>query len=220
MVDTTSIEAKARTWRKLAISQIPFFAVCIALAWVTMRHTDHLQKILLTTNNFQSGVLPPNEVKQYKKAVEEYMSVTLEILEKTNQRLRENCHEMSVAKKSATDTVLERWLREERVIEVRPYEPTQVVFPRKIDHGFKHPNSDVKVDKAANVLVVSASGSLKKGGEPIVVFLDDGTFFPLRIIKAANPASRRVSLNVTEAKTPGEVNAQPRQATPSAEAPR
>jgi hypothetical protein len=127
---------------------------------------------------------------------------------------------MSLAKKSATDTVLVRCQREERVIEVRPYEPTQVVFPRKIDHGFKHPNSDVKVDKAANVLVVSASESLKKGGEPIVVFLDDGTFFPLRIIKAANPASRRVSLNVTEAKTPGEVNAQPRQATPSAEAPR
>ena len=220
MVDTTGIEAKARTWRKLAISQIPFFAVCLALAWVTMKHTDHLQTILLTTNNFQSGVLPPNEVKQYKEAVEEDMSVILEILEKINQRLRENCHEMSLAKKSATDTVLVRCQREERVIEVRPYEPTQVVFPRKIDYGLKHPNSDVKVDKAANVLVVSASESLKKGGESIVVFLDDGTFFPLRIIKAANPASRRVSLNVTEAKTSGEVNAQPRQATPSAEAPR
>lgn len=219
-MDTTSIEAKARTWRKLAISQIPFFAVCIALAWVTVKHTDHLQTILLTTNNSQSGVLPLDEVDQYKQAVEEYMSVSIQIIEKISRRLREECHEMSLAKKSTTDTVLERWLREERVIEVRPYEPTQVVFPRNIDSGFKHPNSDVKVDKRANVLVVSASESLKKGGEPIVVFLDDGTFFPLRIIKAANPASRRVSLNVTEAKTLCEVNALPRQATPSAEAPR
>ena len=94
MVDTTSIEAKARTWRKLAISQIPFFAVCIALAWATMKHTEHLQTILHTPNNFQSGVRPPNEVKQYKQAVEEYMSVTLEILEKINQRIREECHKM------------------------------------------------------------------------------------------------------------------------------
>jgi hypothetical protein len=220
MVDTTSIEAKARTWRKLAISQIPFFAVCIALAWVTVKHTDHLQTILLTTNNSQSGVLPLDEVDQYKQAVEEDMSVILEILGKINQRIREDCHKMPLPEKSATIPFLERWLREEKIIEVRPYETTQVVFPRNVDYGFKHPNSDVKVDKAANVLVVSASESLKKGGEPIVVFLDDGTFFPLRIIKAADPASRRVSLNATEAKTLCEVNAQPRQATPSAEAPR
>jgi hypothetical protein len=94
MVDTTSIEATARTWRKLAISQIPFFAVCIALAWVTMRHTDHLQTILRAPNNFQKGVLPPNEVKEYEQSVAEYMSVTLLILEKINQRIREECHKM------------------------------------------------------------------------------------------------------------------------------
>ena len=64
-------------------------------------------------------------------------------------------------------------------------EPTEIIFEGgKIKDGFKNSNAGIALDKKDSSLVVFGKESMNENGEAILVRLDDGRSYPLRIRRA------------------------------------
>jgi len=75
-------------------------------------------------------------------------------------------------------------------VRVNPGEPTQLQFPGTISGGFKKKLSTLSMDKKGEDLIVFASDGISESGEAIIVRLDDGRSFSVRI-QRANPDNPR-----------------------------
>ncbi|MDD7473471.1 MAG: hypothetical protein PUH01_04970 [Pseudomonadota bacterium] len=67
---------------------------------------------------------------------------------------------------------------------VSPGEPTQVQFPSKVLGGFKKKLSAISLDKKGYDLVIFATEQLTETGESMIIRLDDGRSYTLRVKKA------------------------------------
>lgn len=77
----------------------------------------------------------------------------------------------------------------EVAVYVTPGEPTQIELPGKISGGFKRKLSTLSLDRKDNDLIVFASDGITEQGEAIIVRLDDGRSYSVRIRRstAGNP---------------------------------
>lgn len=78
----------------------------------------------------------------------------------------------------------------EVIINVTPLEPSQIEFPGTVSGGFIKSKSNIKLDRKGEDLIIFAKESLKGDGEVIIVRLEDGRSYPIRI-KAVKDASKR-----------------------------
>ncbi len=79
---------------------------------------------------------------------------------------------------------------QELEVYVNPGEPTQLQFPGRISGGFKKKSSSVTIDKKDTDLVVFSQENLPEAGEVVIVRLEDGRSYSVRIRKAASRKSR------------------------------
>lgn len=79
---------------------------------------------------------------------------------------------------------------------VTPSEPTQIQFPGVISGGFKRKLSTLSLDRKDSDLVVFASEGISDTGEAIIVRLQDGRSYSIRVKRAttANPRDSLVKL--------------------------
>lgn len=89
---------------------------------------------------------------------------------------------------------------QEVTIRVNPGEPTQIVFPGRISGGFKRKNSSIALDRKDTDLVVFAQESIPDQGEAIIVRLEDGRSFSLRIARASADFSRDDVVKISDAR--------------------
>ena len=77
----------------------------------------------------------------------------------------------------------------EVAVYVNPGEPTQIELPGKISGGFKRKLSTLSLDRKDNDLIIFASDGITEQGEAIIVRLDDGRSYSVRIRRstAGNP---------------------------------
>ena len=75
-------------------------------------------------------------------------------------------------------------------VRVNPGEPTQIEFPGAISGGFRKKVSSLSLDHKDNDLVIFAGDSISEVGEAIIVRLQDGRSYSLRIARAT-PATPR-----------------------------
>jgi TraK protein len=64
---------------------------------------------------------------------------------------------------------------------VTPGEPTQIQFPGVISGGFKKKMSSVSLDRKNSDLIIFARENLSKQGEAVIVRLEDGRSYSIRI---------------------------------------
>ncbi len=81
-------------------------------------------------------------------------------------------------------------------INVAAGEPTEIKFPGRISGGFKRKNSSVSIEKKEDSLIVFAAENLASNGEALIVKLDDGRSYSLRVGKAdpSNPRDSYISI--------------------------
>ncbi len=75
-------------------------------------------------------------------------------------------------------------------------EPTEVSFPSSIKDGFINSNAGISIEKKEVSLIVFGKENIKEGGEAILVRLNDGRSYPVRIRKATldNPRDGQISI--------------------------
>lgn len=91
-----------------------------------------------------------------------------------------------------------RYTGAEQTIYVTPGEPTQIVFPAKIEGGFKRKNSSLALERKENFLVVFAQPEIPYEGEALLVQLDDKRSYALRISPADDDHPRDEQAKVIE----------------------
>ena len=69
----------------------------------------------------------------------------------------------------------------EIIISVNPGEPTQIRFPGEIKGGYKKEQSVLSLDRKDGDLIVFANEGLNETGEAIIVRLEDGRSYPVRV---------------------------------------
>jgi hypothetical protein len=74
---------------------------------------------------------------------------------------------------------------QEVIVRVNPGEPTQIKFPGIISGGFKRKNASLSLDKKNEDLIVFAQEAIPDQGEAIIVRLEDGRSFSLRVQRAS-----------------------------------
>lgn len=74
---------------------------------------------------------------------------------------------------------------QEVAVRVNPGEPTQIQFPGTIAGGFKRKNASLSLDKKNEDLIVFAQESIPDQGEAIIVRLEDGRSYSIRIQRAS-----------------------------------
>ena len=80
-------------------------------------------------------------------------------------------------------------------------EPTEILFEGgKIKDGFKHSNAGIALDKKDSSLVVFGKESMNENGEAILVRLDDGRSYPIRIRRANSDNPRDAQITVSDGK--------------------
>ena len=84
----------------------------------------------------------------------------------------------------------------EVTVNVAPGEPTQIQFPGRISGGFKKKLSAVSIERKDDSLIVFAAENIPPNGEAIIVRLDDGRSYSMRISRAgaAGPRDPVVSI--------------------------
>ncbi|MEY4667623.1 MAG: hypothetical protein RL518_322 [Pseudomonadota bacterium] len=81
-------------------------------------------------------------------------------------------------------------------------EPTEIIFEGgKIKDGFKNSNAGISLDKKDSSLVVFGNQSLNENGEAILVRLDNGRSYPLRIRRANSDNPRDAQVTVSDGKS-------------------
>lgn len=90
----------------------------------------------------------------------------------------------------------------EVAIRVTPGEPTQISFPGNIAGGMRNKVSSLSLDHRQTDLVVIANDALLKNGEAIIVQLQDGRSYSLRVLRSSdeNPRDDVVSINDSRGK--------------------
>jgi hypothetical protein len=78
----------------------------------------------------------------------------------------------------------------EITVNVNPGEPTQIQFPGIVASGFKKRLSAITVDKKDSDLVVFATDALNDNGEGLIVRLEDGRSYAVRVRRAMDGAPR------------------------------
>lgn len=80
-------------------------------------------------------------------------------------------------------------------------EPTEIIFEGgKIKDGFKNSNAGIALDKKDSSLVVFGKESMNENGEAILVRLDDGRSYPVRIRRANSDNPRDAQVVVSDGK--------------------
>lgn len=80
-------------------------------------------------------------------------------------------------------------------------EPTELVFEGgKIKDGFKNSNAGIALDKKDSSLVVFGKESMNENGEAILVRLDDGRSYPIRIRRASSDNPRDAQVMISDGK--------------------
>lgn len=73
---------------------------------------------------------------------------------------------------------------------VNPGEPTQIQLPGKISGGFKRKLSTLSIDKKDGDLIVFASDGITEQGEALIVRLDDGRSYSVRVRRSSESNKR------------------------------
>ncbi len=90
---------------------------------------------------------------------------------------------------------------EEVLISVTPGEPTQIKFPGVIAGGFKKKLSKLSIDRKDTDLIVFANDALDRSGEAMIVRLEDGRSYSMRIQKASETFPRDTVVSVLDKKS-------------------
>ncbi len=83
-------------------------------------------------------------------------------------------------------------------VRVNPGEPTQIEFPGAISGGFRKKVSSLSLDHKDNDLVIFAGDSISENGEAIIVRLQDGRSYSLRIARSTPAAPRDDMLTIRD----------------------
>ena len=75
-------------------------------------------------------------------------------------------------------------------VNVSAGEPTEIKFPGRISGGFKRKNSTVSIERKEDSLIVFAAENLAPTGEALIVKLDDGRSYSLRVGRAGANSPR------------------------------
>jgi len=75
-------------------------------------------------------------------------------------------------------------------IRVAPSEPTQLQFPGKIAGGFKKKLSTLSLDRKDSDLVIFANEGISDKGEAIIIRLEDGRSYSIRVKRATDDTPR------------------------------
>jgi len=86
----------------------------------------------------------------------------------------------------------------EQTVYVNPGEPTQVMFPSKVEGGFKSRNAPIALERNGNFLVVFAQPDLTEEGAALLVLLDDKRSFAIRVAPASDDNVRDEVVKVTD----------------------
>jgi hypothetical protein len=84
---------------------------------------------------------------------------------------------------------------------VTPGEPTQIQFPGVISGGFKKKQSTVSLDRKNTDLIVFAQEAIPDQGEAIIVRLDDGRSYSVRIMKSGGDSVRDDVVKVEDSRS-------------------
>jgi hypothetical protein len=90
----------------------------------------------------------------------------------------------------------------EQKIYVIPGEPTQVVFPGKVEGGFKNKDSRVAIEKHDNYLIIFAKPGLSLEGEGIIIQIDDKRTYSLRVTPADDNNQREGNVMINDLRPP------------------
>lgn len=88
-------------------------------------------------------------------------------------------------------------------INVNPGEPTEIRFPGMVKGGYKKKNSSLYIDKKDTDLIVFANEGLNDKGEAIIVRLDDGRSYPLRVRLADQMHPRDDTIKIDDKREAG-----------------
>lgn len=92
---------------------------------------------------------------------------------------------------------------QEVIIRVNPGEPTQIQFPGQISGGFKRKNASLSIDKKNEDLIVFAQEAIPDQGEAIIVRLEDGRSFSLRVQRASSEFPRDDLIKINDSRDAG-----------------
>lgn len=81
---------------------------------------------------------------------------------------------------------------------VTPGEPTQVEFPGTISGGFKKKLSTLSLDRKDSDLVIFASDGISNEGEVVIVRLNDGRSYSIRVQRATSASPRDAIVKVSD----------------------
>ncbi|RIL06143.1 MAG: hypothetical protein DCC75_11080, partial [Proteobacteria bacterium] len=81
---------------------------------------------------------------------------------------------------------------------VNPGEPTQIQFPSKISGGFKKKLSALSIDRKDDSLILFATDNIQEAGEAIIVRLEDGRSYSLRVARATDTYPRDAFIRIKD----------------------
>lgn len=118
--------------------------------------------------------------------------------------------DLSTETPSAKTAVLPKsrvWMSDETHVFVSPGEPTQVIFPAIVKEVFKQKRSTLLLDKQKNNLTVYTTPEKPSSwGERILVHLDDGRSYEIRVFAATLEHPRNASVNIADEQFPQPVD--------------
>jgi hypothetical protein len=85
---------------------------------------------------------------------------------------------------------------------VNPGEPTEIVFPGTIGSGFKNSNAGVAIERKDSSLIIFGKENIKDDGEALLVRLQDGRSYPVRVRRASDDNPRDAQLMIGDGKGP------------------
>lgn len=88
----------------------------------------------------------------------------------------------------------------EIAVRVTPGEPTQVEFPGQIAGGFKKKLSALSLDKKDDDLIIFSSDGLSEQGEAIIVRLEDGRSYSVRVLRSSPDAPRDAVVRIEDSR--------------------
>jgi hypothetical protein len=95
-------------------------------------------------------------------------------------------------------------------------EPTEIIFEGgRIKNGFKNRSAGIDLDRKDSSLIIFGKENMNENGEALLVRLDNGTSYPLRVRKANSDNPRDAQVVVGDGK--GAMGAEEEEAPPFAE---
>lgn len=85
-------------------------------------------------------------------------------------------------------------------VRVVPGEPSEVQFPGKISGGFKRRQSALSIDRREDSLILFVGEQLPATGEAIIVRLNDGRSYSMRVVRASQDAPRDPVVRIRDAR--------------------